>query len=299
MILRSALPFALALGACKPNLSQDDWLITSTRVLAVKSEPAEAKPGTPLTFTALLANPSETADASTIDWYFCTAPKPPTENNVVSAECLDASSLSDAGVGLSIVTATPFNACSLFGPSTPPGGFRPRDPDETGGYYQPLRIDVPDSDTTFHLERILCDLADASFDIATEFGNEYVPNLNPHLAPIVATIGGQPVTLDGIPAGASVELEASWPLADAETYAYYDPATQTISNKREAMRVAWFVSAGRLDTEATGRAENDPATVTSNTWTAPTALGITHLWVVLRDSRGGVDYAAYDLTVTP
>jgi hypothetical protein len=299
MTPRTALPLVLILGACKPDLSQDDWLIASTRVLAVKSEPAEAKPGTPLTFTTLIANPLDASDASTITWQFCTAPKPPTGNNVVSAECLDASSLTDAGTGSSIVAATPVNACSLFGPSTPPGGFRPRDPDETGGYYQPLRIDVPGTVPTFHLERVLCDLADASIDIATEFGKEYVPNANPHFAPITATMGGNPVSLDGIPKSASVELEARWTAADVESYAYYDRSSQTIITKRESMRVAWYVTAGRLDTESTGRDGYDLSTVTSNVWTAPSTPGITKLWLVLRDSRGGVDYTTYDLTVIP
>ncbi len=294
-----ALLAALALIDCKPDLSQNDWLITSTRVLAVKSEPAEAKPGTPLTFTALIANSTEGCDASTIAWQFCTAPKPPTENNVVSAECLDTSSLVDAGSGISIVAATPSNACSLFGPSTPPGGFRPRDPDETGGYYQPLRIDVLGAVPAFHLERILCDLADASFDMASEFGKNYVPNSNPHLTPVIANVEGQSLSLDRVPTGARVDLEVSWPVADAEWYAYYDRTSQTITTKRESMRVAWYVSAGRLDAESTERDESDPLAVTSNLWTAPSTPGITKLWVVLRDSRGGIDYATYALTVTP
>jgi hypothetical protein len=39
-----------------------------------------------------------------------------------------------------------------------------------------------------------------------------------------------------------------------------------------------------------------PTTATS--WRAP-AAGVVHLWVVLRDSRGGVDFAGYDLAVAP
>lgn len=299
MTRRSTLSLVLVLSACKPDLSQDDSLITSTRALAVKSEPAEAKPGSSLLFTALIANPLQAREASTTTWQFCTAPKSPTENNVVSAECLGASSLADAGSGISIVAAAPTNACSLFGPSTPPGGFRPRDPDETGGYYQPLRIDVPGAVPAFHLERILCDLADASFDIATEFGKKYVPNANPRLAPIAATIAGTPVSLDGIARSASVKLEVSWSAADAESYAYYDRSSQTIITKRESMRVAWYVSTGRLDIESTGRDENDLSTVTSNVWTAPSTPGIAQIWLILRDSRGGVDYTTYNLSVTP
>ena len=63
------------------------------------------------------------------------------------------------------------------------------------------------------------------------------------------------------------------------------------------MRVAWYVSAGQLDTESTGRAEDDLALSTSNRWLAPSNAGAAKLWIALRDSRGGVDFAAYDLVV--
>jgi hypothetical protein len=292
------LLFGTVLTACKPDLAVQDWLVTSTRVLAVKSEPAEAKPGTSLTYTALIANLADGDSGSTISWYFCSAPKPPTEDNVVSDACLDSASLVPAGQGLSIVAATPSKACSNFGPNTPPGGFRPRDPDATGGYYQPLGVDVPGSDTTFHLERILCTIADAPFDIAAEFSNVYVANSNPHLAPLSATIGGQVATLNRVPVGAHVALEVSWSAADAESFAYFDRASQTISTERESMRIAWYTSAGTLDTETTGRAADDLALYSDNTWTAPSQPGSVKLWVVLRDSRGGVDWAIVDVIVS-
>jgi hypothetical protein len=295
---RYTLVGALVLCACRPDLSQDTWLITSSRVLGVKSEPAEAKPGTSPVFSALLASPSNTDLAALIHWRFCSAPKSPSEDNVVSSACLDASSLVDAGAGPSIVAAIPRDACSLFGPSSPPGSFRPRDPDETGGYYQPLRLDVSGADPTFHLVRVRCDLADASFDIATEFAAAYVANSNPHLLPLAASMDGQSVTLDAVPTGARIELRVSWSAADVESYAYFDRSTQTIATKREAMRVAWFASSGSLATESTGRNEAESATTTTNVWSAPSYPGTTRLWLVLRDSRGGVDFATYELTVT-
>jgi hypothetical protein len=110
---------------------------------------------------------------------------------------------------------------------------------------------------------------------------------------------GQRVTLDAVPAGALIELQASWLAADAESYAYFDRSAQTISTKREAMRVAWYASSGSLATESTGRDEDELATTTSNVWSAPSYPGISRLWLVLRDSRGGVDFATYDFTVTP
>jgi len=144
--------------ACAPTFDEDVAHISEPRILAVKSEPAEAKPGTPLSLTAFVAVPGVSANAPAPRWSMCSAPKPPTENNVVSAECLSEAALLPAGQGPSIQTQTPFDACSLFGPDTPPGGFRPRDPDATGGYYQPVRVDLAHAAPVFHLERITCNL---------------------------------------------------------------------------------------------------------------------------------------------
>ncbi len=65
------------------------------------------------------------------------------------------------------------------------------------------------------------------------------------------------------------------------------------------MRVSWYTNAGTLDTQSTGRAEDDLELSTQNHWTAPEAPGKYALWIVLRDSRGGVDFAAYALGVRP
>ena len=61
--------------------------------------------------------------------------------------------------------------------------------------------------------------------------------------------------------------------------------------------MAWYSSGGALDTESTGRAPDDTGTTTDDGWLAPAAPGTVHLWTVLRDSRGGVDFATYDLVV--
>jgi hypothetical protein len=285
--------------SCVPSLANDDSRIDTMRVLAVRAEPAEAKPGTTVTFTALVASPAGAVATAPITWDFCSAPKPLTDDDVVSDACLDTSSLVPAGEGESTVVATPSNGCSLFGPDTPPGGFRPVDPDVTGGYYQPVRADFPGSDTTFELARIECDLANAPTAAVSQFTASYHANVNPMLAPLVATVDGVAVSLSSIHAGVRVILAASWPAASAESYAYFDPASQTVVTKRESMQVAWYSTGGTLDTESTGRAENDPATATTDGWLAPSTPSSVHLWIVLRDSRGGVDFAAYDVTVVP
>jgi hypothetical protein len=286
----------VVLASCRPNLGPDDSLVASTRILAVRADPPEAKPGTRTTFTALVANPRGTETDAPIVWRWCVAPKPLAENNVVSAACLDGSSLTRAGTGASIEAAAPSNGCALFGPDTPPGGFRPRDADLTGGYYQPLRGDLAGAPPAFALARLLCDLAAAPPDVASQFAQEYVPNANPHLQPLGMTVDGAPASLHAIPPGARVHLGASWPAGDAETYESFDPGLQTLTTRRESMRVAWYASGGTLDTESTGRAEDDSSATTDNDWIAPQS-GTVYLWLVLRDSRGGVDFADYRFDV--
>lgn len=291
-----ALAGAVA-AACVPKLANDDSVVSAPRILAVKAEPAEANPGATVTFTALVAGAAGTIAAPSVDWSFCTAPKPITQDNVVSNACLDDSSLAAAGAGGSVTTATPANGCSLFGPDTASTSFRPRDPDATGGFYQPLRADLAGAAATFELARIHCDLPYASASAASAFAAAYAMNENPTLLPLTATLGGAPVDLSAIPAGARVTLEASWPSDSAETFAYFDPASQSVSAQRESMQVAWYATAGALDTESTGRASDDPATTSDDGWVAPSQPGTVHLWIVLRDSRGGVDFASYDASV--
>jgi hypothetical protein len=284
--------------ACAPTLTSTDSLVTAPRILAVRAEPAEAKPGTTVMFSALVAAPPGVAGGAPT-WSFCVAPKPLTDDDIVSTACLGTSALLAAGGGESITAPTPSNACSLFGPDIPAGGLRPRDPDSTGGYYQPLRVDLDSFEPTFALVRIECDLANASAAMASAFAQTYVPNHNPQLLPLTASLGGMAVALDAIPVGRRVDLTAGWPASSAETYAYYDAASDTVGTKREALMLAWYASSGSVGQQATGRAGDDPATSSGNTWTAPSSAGTSKLWIVLRDSRGGVDFASYDLTAVP
>jgi hypothetical protein len=297
-VKRRVLLLAIAAAAgCIPDVPSTDAIVSAPRILAVRGDPAEAKPGTPVVYTPLVAGPGGTVVSPAVVWAYCLAPKPLTDDDVVSTACLGMGPLDPLGAGASVTAPLPANACSLFGPVTPAGGGRPRDPDSTGGYYQPLRADLAGASTVFALERIACDLADAPAAEATAFAAAYTLNANPQLAPLQATAGAMPVSLDQVLAGSRVALTASWPPSSAETYAYYDAASNTVTSHREAMQVAWYTTSGTLDEETTQRAEDDPSTTSDNTWTAPPAPGPAHLWIVLRDSRGGVDFATYDVTV--
>lgn len=292
-----ALALSTALMGCHPDLGDPASLVTEPRILAVRGDPPEASPGEEVAYRALVVTPMGTVAPPSLRWAFCASPKPLTENNAVSMACLGDGVRPLGGPAAVISAAMPDDACALFGPDTPPGDFRPRDPDETGGFYQPLRVQG-EGVTAFALERITCDLPNAPVMLAIELAKRYHPNKNPLIAELDAlTEGGDPVPFDHVPAGSVVRFNASWGAGEAETYPALDVETQTLVDRREALRLSWFVTAGALESDVTGRDEADMETTTSNRWTAPTAPGVTHLWLVLRDSRGGVDFLGVDLTV--
>jgi len=280
------LPLGLIVaGACQNALDQRLAIVQETRVLAIVSQPAEAKPGASVTYGALVASPDGPVAAQPA-WTMCTAPKPPTDDDAVSTACFDdGSSL----VAIDPTAATvPSDACMLFGPDVPPGGFRPRDPDPTGGYYQPVRAQLPGIDLAFGFTRITCDLANAPPEVSEQYLKMYVANQDPTLAVSAPT---------DVAAGSEISLVASWPAAAAESYLYYDQTSQTLVTRREAMSVSWYATGGSLPVDATAVAEDDPSTSVSTTWHAPASPGPAWLWFVLRDSRGGIATQMVAVTV--
>lgn len=298
---RRLLPLLFALTACRPDFGDRDSRITRPTILALQVEPPEAKPGEAITVTPLVATPTGTLAAETA-WAFCATPRLLTENGAVSARCLsDGVRPVGAGPG-SLTTAMPADACTVFGPETPSAEFRPRDADVTGGFFQPLRatlLGVPDAPVAFAFARVTCNLAGAPADAVATFKREYRPNANPHLLPLEARVEGRLVQ-GKVPLGARVVLRAAWPEADAERYALFDVATQSVVSRREGMRVSWFSTDGAFAEDRTGFEEGvDPLAVpaTENVWVAPSARTSVTLWIVLRDTRGGVAMATHTLAM--
>ena len=176
--------------------------------------------------------------------------------------------------------------------------LRPRDPDPTGGYYQPVRA-AGAGPVAFGAVRILCNLASAPLEAALELRRRYRPNQNPRLAGISATLDGDTVPLDALPVDRAIDLVAHWGAEAAEVYPAFDPAAQALRERRESLRVSWYVTAGTILHHQTGRAEMDSETSVSTIWRSPPeptpGLPI-HLWAVFRDSRGGVSAEHRELT---
>jgi hypothetical protein len=283
--MRIAVMLAL-LAACDHGLDQRLAIVDEPRVLAVISEPAEAKPRTLVTAHALIAGPDGPI-ATPPSWAWCAAPKPPTEDNAVSDGCLGEGQLLPLGTGPTSSGTLPADGCLRFGPDIPPGtDFRSRDADASGGYYQPLRLDV-DGLLAFGMVRITCSLARAPLDVAFEYDQRYVANRNPTLLPF---------TLDRAPGGSDVTLRAAWPDDAAESYLYFDPAHQALVDRRESMRVSWFATGGTIDVDASAVGEDDGATEVSTTWHTP-GPGTAWVWIVLRDARGGIATQAHIVTL--
>ncbi len=79
-----------------------------------------------------------------------------------------------------------------------------------------------------------------------------------------------------------------------------DPLQHALRTRRESMRVSWYGTDGDFDHERTGTTEAEAATTfTDDAWTAPGTAGTSFIWVVLRDDRGGVGFATYEIDVEP
>ena len=292
----NAFLLGFAIAGCRPAFDDRESILTGPRILAVRAEPPESFPGQSVSYQALVVTPEGAAEGVPLHWSFCAAPKPLTENNSVSAECLENAVRPIEGETMNITATTPDDACQLFGPDTPPGDFRPWDPDESGGFYQPVRLETL-GETAFALERIQCNLPNAPLDIAVELANRYVPNRNPKLLPIEASVDGVGYTLDALPMGKRIHLRIGWRTEDAETFVAFDPARQALVNRRETLRVFWYATSGAFENDVTGRAAEDAETTVGNGWRAPNDSDTVLLWVVVRDNRGGIDFAAYTLSM--
>jgi hypothetical protein len=314
-------------AACKPDLGSPISLVGGPRILAVRGMPPEAKEMAPVTYDLLAVDVDGTIASPQAMWAVCKVPRPPSDSGSINPQCLTIPD--DAGPAPTFTAPIPSadpndpnsnGACSLFGPIKPTNDptARPRDPDVTGGYYLPVRVTLPDDGgggtlVAFDLERIQCRLI-ASQDIANAFNaptTGYQPNTNPAIGGLTLAVGGGapmdvaltvPGTTPVEPAasvspGQRVALEASWAADSAETFPVFDLQTLVLDQQRESLRVSWFATGGVFDHDVTGRESDDMGLTVDDGWVAPEQAGLVHFWLVLTDSRGGVDFVELAVNV--
>ena len=327
MVSRRIAAWSIALSgavvACTPTFSDTTSIVSSARLLAVQATPAEAAAGTTFGMSALYVGPDGPEDPSAIDWAICLLQNPLGDPDPIAPACFvdTSSSLTQLGTGGTVSGTVPSDACEYFGPESPPPqpgqpAARPTDPDATGGFYLPIRVKSDGDDWSAALERLACQPSGVTLAVSTAFSSGYVLNQNPVLASLasVGVDGGSTIIAPDAPgagpaikvsAGERLSLQASWPVCPskpaacggAETYLYVDPTSKEIMTGRESIVASWYATSGTFDLDRDGRDGTDPATTVDNGWTAPSAAGTVHLWVVLRDARGGVGWGSYTVAV--
>jgi hypothetical protein len=264
--------------ACAAPFDDQPWLVTAPRLLAITVEPPEAPPGARVTLTAVVADPGGAVVDAGLRWARCDLPRAFSANQAVNPECLAVVTAAPRS-GLATELALPPDDCSRFGPDAPSAGVRPRDPDATGGYFHPVGVALDGDAVAFAFVRLACRPAGVPFDVAQAYAAAARPNTSPRVT-VRASVAGAAADLEALPAGAEVALAADWSATPEETFPLLDPLTRELTFAVEVYDVAWFVTDGRLD-RARGASGTD-------LWRLPLEPGQAWLWVVVRDSRGGV-----------
>ena len=227
--------------ACAPEFSDRSSAVSGPRVLAIQSSPAEVLPGNPVSYRILVADEQGTVSTLRATWSYCTQPKPTNELNDVANACFGSGDIVSAfGTGFSPTGKLPVNACAQFGPDVPqpaagsgaPGSTvrqtqgRPTDADSTGGYYQPLILQVSAKGTqipTLGETRITCGLANSSGEQFEQYHARTTTNQNPVLSSVtVSELKNAELTLDSaeaplaVTASKTLTLKANWPACPSE-----------------------------------------------------------------------------------
>jgi hypothetical protein len=285
----------LALCRCVPDFGDPVSLLSGSRILAIRSEPAEVFPGEPVQLQLYAADPSGALSDQTVDWALCTASKPPVENRPISEACLDEGALPVLDTAQTVSVVIPDDACARFGPELPPSGdaeARPRDPDVTGGYYQPVRAKLG-SLWAVGLVRIRCGVAGSTPEVSAQFRREYVPNRNPFASTLWAEKDGARIPLSALPTDSAVTLKLGTVDGAQESFVRFDVQRHALTVSQEALRVSWLSAQGKFSVAATSVLDG----VGQVEWQAPSMPGAVLLWTVLRDSRGGVSVQSYSIEV--
>ncbi len=264
--------------------------ITAPQIIAILADPPEVEPGTTAHYQAIVASPG--AVEPQLTWSYCTTARALRDHSAVAPSCAEMPELPIAGSGARVDATVPADACARFGPAVP-AGQRPVDPDPSGGYYQPVRAQLPGGQIAILRHRLRCPLADAPLPIAQEFAGSYRPNTAPAIAAFTLAQGALELDPANVPAAAELTLRVALSPDAAERYLVYDAARGQLEERDEQLEVSWYASAGVLSARTT------PAEAQSSevAWRAPEQAGPARLWLVVRDDRGGAGARTVELSI--
>lgn len=253
--------------------------VRGRRIVSVRADPAEVRPGQAVSLEALVASPAGPDLAPDLTWSFCTTPRGLDETAAVSDPCARVAERPVARGGARIDTTVPSDACARFGPETP-SGQQPALADASGGYYQPLRLALPDGDVAVFRLRLRCALPSAPLPIAQDFAARYRENRAPVIARVAVRQNDREVAREELDPNLPFALVIEAAPDAAERYLAYDPRRGTLAERTETLTASWYASAGTLDVGDDGqalRASFRPTGATTPFW----------IWLSLRDDRGG------------
>jgi hypothetical protein len=256
----------LVITGCSESKLPKYNLVSSLRVLAMKSALPEVNPGDPIpVVTTLVLDPDGGGRAITYAWVGCmelptTAPS--------RLQCTDAPDK----ISLGSATASTPGANTI--PATALTGVSTAQAFNGVNYIVSLTV-TAGSETVTAFKRIVV-------------SSKTTKNSNPSITAL--TRNG--VTLndgDAVGSGATT-LAATIPTSSYENYTFMD-AGLTGHNVSEDLLITWFTTDGTMDTARTFAGKQ------SNGWTAPSPKTRTtvQLAVVIHDGRGGIDWKTISL----
>jgi hypothetical protein len=308
----------LAAAACSKPPDVPASRIVGERVIGVQSNPAEVGAGDTVSWTAIVASPDGFVKKGHIDWSMCMRPRGPSDPITVSPACLgepeNLPPVPDGGTplgpalvdldshGLSVEGDVSIDACTLLGSEVPTMDLngnvqRPPDADVTGGYQMAVRLLLQlkhGHDESFARQRIHCRLNSAPGDVAQEYAARYVLNENPGVHSV--SVDGHELRASGTPPSIDVTkrdltLVAHWRESARETYLLFDPISHKLVDRDELLEVAWFTDAGEFDVDRTNPdGVNEDKSHSTNVLHIDPKKTTAHVWVLLRDDRGGMGY---------
>lgn len=279
--------------ACTPPDFAEEWQLDRLRLLAIRADPAEPKPGDIVTFTSLAYIPDE-AEWSGV-WFACMdgdtegcTLDPALTDQLEHADELSQAELAalfDALREAGFVGVQPGMELQWFVPDDALEGVTAAEALEGLSATVTAALST-EADSELTLKRIPVSLATT-------------PNQNPEVSPITfdrtAVEGTQVIHVE---ANNEIDLHAEL-VGGAETYAYVTTTGQA-EERTEEPSWRWYTSGGTLTTNAESEelSFDDGGSVESDmVWTTPAKAGDYTLAAVALDGRGGMGWQSLIVTV--
>ena len=303
--MRRLVPLlALLLAACsdepEPVGFRPASYIDKLRVLAIKAEPPEVEPGQPVVLTALVVDPLEGIRNVGHLWVMC---DPSTEgalgNACAQQDTLRSFDPENMPEGVQVFPLF-FNFAFYRPPWNALENLEEGSLARRRGLTATVLLVAWEGGTQADLQdpAVLRQFAIKRIRVIDA---QEVPNRNPELASV--TLNGEPFDEETVPevkAGTTIELAATSTEDSEQTFERVLPDGTTVSESEQNV-FSWYSRGGEFTKglEFSSRTESgDPiGLVLPPLGTVPNDL--LDVWVVLRDARGGTDWARRRLKLVP